>query len=104
MPSAQLNAHKNRSVDECIRSVSCRPRLARLAGGLIRPPILLPHMRIWPMTPARDSGHFLLHSRLGRGTEEFTTLLGCWVMKPSRSFASDNNATVHPEIMEAIGR
>jgi threonine aldolase len=25
-------------------------------------------------------------------------------MKPSRSFASDNNATVHPEIMEAIGR
>lgn len=25
-------------------------------------------------------------------------------MKPSRSFASDNNATVHPEVMEAIGR
>jgi len=25
-------------------------------------------------------------------------------MKPSRSFASDNNATVHPEVMEAIAR
>lgn len=25
-------------------------------------------------------------------------------MKPSRSFASDNNAVVHPEVMEAIGR
>ncbi len=25
-------------------------------------------------------------------------------MKPSRSFASDNNATVHPEVLEAIGR
>jgi threonine aldolase len=24
-------------------------------------------------------------------------------MKPSRSFASDNNATVHPEVLEAIG-
>jgi threonine aldolase len=26
------------------------------------------------------------------------------VMKPSRSFASDNNAVVHPEVLEAIGR
>jgi threonine aldolase len=25
-------------------------------------------------------------------------------MKPSRSFASDNNAVVHPEVLEAIGR
>ena len=25
-------------------------------------------------------------------------------MKPSRSFASDNNATVHPEVLEALGR
>jgi len=25
-------------------------------------------------------------------------------MKPSRSFASDNNAAVHPEVLEAIGR
>ncbi|HYK50083.1 MAG TPA: beta-eliminating lyase-related protein, partial [Terriglobales bacterium] len=25
-------------------------------------------------------------------------------MKPSRSFASDNNAVVHPEVMEAIAR
>jgi threonine aldolase len=25
-------------------------------------------------------------------------------MKPSRSFANDNNATVHPEVLEAIGR
>ena len=25
-------------------------------------------------------------------------------MKPSRSFASDNNASVHPEVLEAIGR
>src|ERR1700719_3528246 len=26
------------------------------------------------------------------------------LMKPSRSFASDNNATVHPEVLEAIRR
>ena len=25
-------------------------------------------------------------------------------MKPSRSFASDNNAVVHPEVLEAIRR
>jgi threonine aldolase len=25
-------------------------------------------------------------------------------MNPSRSFASDNNATVHPEVLEAIRR
>src|SRR5262249_54100581 len=25
-------------------------------------------------------------------------------MKPIRSFASDNNATMHPEVLEAIGR
>ena len=25
-------------------------------------------------------------------------------MKPSRSFASDNNASVHPEVLEAIRR
>ena len=31
-------------------------------------------------------------------------LLNCLVMKPSRSFASDNNAVVHPEALEAIRR
>jgi len=31
-------------------------------------------------------------------------MLDCLVMKPSRSFASDNNAAVHPEVLEAIGR
>jgi threonine aldolase len=38
------------------------------------------------------------------GSEEFSVLLNCWVMKPSRSFASDNNAGVHPEALEAIRR
>src|ERR1700675_801077 len=37
-------------------------------------------------------------------SEEFSVLLDCFVMKPSRSFASDNNATVHPEVLEAIRR
>ena len=32
------------------------------------------------------------------------SLLDCFVMKPSRSFASDNNAVVHPEVLEAIRR
>src|SRR3979490_274970 len=41
---------------------------------------------------------------LGGRSEEFTGLLGCFAMKPSRSFASDNNAVVHPEVLEAIGR
>src|SRR5262249_34982222 len=31
-------------------------------------------------------------------------LLNCFVMKSSRSFASDNNAAVHPEVLEAIQR
>ena len=31
-------------------------------------------------------------------------LLDCSVMKPKRSFASDNNAVVHPEVLEAIRR
>src|SRR5271165_2420641 len=35
---------------------------------------------------------------------QFSVLLDCLVMKPSRSFASDNNAAVHPEVLEAIGR
>ncbi len=37
-------------------------------------------------------------------SEEFSILLDCWVMKPSRSFASDNNAGVHPEVLEALRR
>src|ERR1700682_2928797 len=37
-------------------------------------------------------------------SEEFSVLLNWFVMKPSRSFASDNNATVHPEVLEAIRR
>src|SRR5271169_786052 len=37
-------------------------------------------------------------------SEEFSVLLNCLVMKPSRSFASDNNAAVHPEVLEAIRR
>ena len=41
---------------------------------------------------------------LDEGSEEFTGLLGCLVMKPSRSFASDNNAVVHPEVLAAIER
>ena len=31
-------------------------------------------------------------------------LLDCFLMKPKRSFASDNNAMVHPEVLEAIRR
>ena len=31
-------------------------------------------------------------------------LLDCFVMKPVRSFASDNNAVIHPEVLEAIQR
>jgi threonine aldolase len=38
------------------------------------------------------------------GSEEFSVLLNCLVMKPRRSFASDNNAVVHPEVLEAIRR
>src|ERR1700681_1987155 len=41
---------------------------------------------------------------VGGSSEEFSVLLNCLVMKPSRSFASDNNAVVHPEVLEAIGR
>src|SRR5580704_3854868 len=41
---------------------------------------------------------------VGGGSEEFSVLLNCLLMKPSRSFASDNNATVHPEVLEAIRR
>jgi threonine aldolase len=37
-------------------------------------------------------------------SEEFSVLLNCLVMKPSRSFASDNNAVVHPDVLEAIRR
>src|SRR5271156_5581013 len=37
-------------------------------------------------------------------SEEFSVLLNCLVMKPSRSFASDNNAVVHPEVLEALRR
>jgi len=37
-------------------------------------------------------------------SEEFSLLLNCLDMRPSRSFASDNNASVHPEVMEAIRR
>src|SRR5208282_1783953 len=36
------------------------------------------------------------------GSEEFSLLLNCLVMKPRRSFASDNNAVVHPEVLEAL--
>src|SRR5271157_2696763 len=39
-----------------------------------------------------------------RSSGEFSVLLNCLVMKPSRSFASDNNAVVHPEVLEAIRR
>ena len=35
---------------------------------------------------------------------EFLLLLNWFVMKPIRSFASDNNAGVHPEVLEAIRR
>src|SRR5260370_6776729 len=41
---------------------------------------------------------------VGGSSEEFSVLLNCFLMKPSRSFASDNNATVHPEVLEAIRR
>src|ERR1700688_830615 len=41
---------------------------------------------------------------VGGSSEEFSVLLNCLLMKPSRSFASDNNATVHPEVLEAIRR
>jgi len=36
--------------------------------------------------------------------KESVILLDCPDMKPSRSFASDNNAGVHPEVLEALGR
>ena len=35
-------------------------------------------------------------------TSEVRRLLNCWNMKPARSFASDNNAGVHPEVLKAI--
>src|SRR6202040_105708 len=41
---------------------------------------------------------------VGGSSEEFSVLLNCLLMKPTRSFASDNNATVHPEVLEAIRR
>src|ERR1700730_2725955 len=41
---------------------------------------------------------------VGGSSGEFSVLLNCLLMKPSRSFASDNNATVHPEVLEAIRR
>jgi hypothetical protein len=37
------------------------------------------------------------------GSEEFSLLLDCFVMKPSRSFASDNNAVVHPRCWRRCG-
>jgi threonine aldolase len=44
-----------------------------------------------------------------RGAAARTVLLHCFSMpqvphKPTRNFASDNNAGVHPEVIEAIGR
>src|ERR1700674_3212020 len=41
---------------------------------------------------------------VGGSSEEFSVLLNCLLMKPNRSFASDNNATVHPEVLKAIRR
>src|SRR6202790_4589127 len=41
---------------------------------------------------------------VGGSSEEFSVLLNCLLMKPSRSFASDNNATVHTQLLEAIRR
>src|SRR6202035_579764 len=46
---------------------------------------------------------YILLVRAG-SSERFSLLLDCLDMKPSRSFASDNNATVHPEVLEAIRR
>lgn len=41
---------------------------------------------------------------LRRNFEVSPQVLDCFVMKPSRSFASDNNAIVHPEVLEEIRR
>jgi threonine aldolase len=47
--------------------------------------------------------------RRGPGAPRPATLLHCFLMaqeskQPARGFASDNNAGVHPEVLEAIGR
>jgi threonine aldolase len=41
-------------------------------------------------------------NRSGRDNSIPAVLLNCSAMKPSRSFASDNNAGVHPEVLKAL--
>jgi threonine aldolase len=67
-------------------------------------------MNAFPMRPRSGLGLHLIIDQTYRfagrleGSEEFLLLLDCFVMKPSRSFASDNNAVVHPEVLEAMQR
>ena len=50
---------------------------------------------------ARAASEALLHERGRSRLHPSATLLP--IMKPARSFASDNNAGVHPEVLKAIG-
>lgn len=58
--------------------------------------------RDYPATAILDQTYRFLVA--AGSSEESSLLLNCLVMKPSRSFASDNNAAVHPEALEAIRR
>src|ERR1035437_2153727 len=63
---------------------------------------LLALLRDYPDTAILDQTYRFLVA--AGSSEESSLLLNCLVMKPSRSFASDNNAAVHPEALEAIRR
>lgn len=66
---------------------------------------IAPARGLFPISPRYPNAAIIEHTHRFKGkvaTEEFLVLLNCFVMKPIRSFASDNNAVVHPEVLEAI--
>src|SRR5260370_25307041 len=72
-------------------------------AGMLRCVALPPDARLVAIAESQLDQRYILLVRAG-SSERFSLLLDCLDMKPSRSFASDNNASVHPEVLEAIRR
>src|SRR5260370_40912416 len=72
-------------------------------AGMLRCVALPPDARLVAIREFQLDQRYILLVRAG-SSERFSILLDCLDMKPSRSFASDNNASVHPEVLEAIRR
>src|SRR6266478_2210730 len=72
-------------------------------AGMLRCVALPPDARLVAIREFQFDQRYILLVRAG-SSERFSLLLDCLDMKPSRSFASDNNASVHPEVLEAIRR